>query len=148
MQCIDNFVDELRWEEADSEKRDKIRELKLNGEEWGRVSTFLGLLSVCLSYITVRYNILTPLQHADNAQQAFSSDNVSTLHHAIPALEALHKAWSSRADRSKYAPFATALHVACTKIDKYYEKTTDSPAYIMAMGMLHHLLTSNVANNH
>lgn len=35
LQCVDNFVDELRWEEADSEKRDKIRELKLNGEEWG-----------------------------------------------------------------------------------------------------------------
>jgi hypothetical protein len=75
------------------------------------------------------------LQHADNAQQAFSSDNISTLHLAIPALEALHQAWSSRADRPKYAPFAPALHVACAKIDEYYEKTTDSPAYIMAMSM-------------
>ena len=27
-------------------KRDKIRELKLNSEEWGRVNMFLGLLSV------------------------------------------------------------------------------------------------------
>jgi hypothetical protein len=47
-QCVDTFVDELRWEEQDSVKRDKIRELKLTGEEWARVSTFLGLLSVSL----------------------------------------------------------------------------------------------------
>ena len=54
-------------------------------------------------------------------------------HLAIPALEALHRAWSTRADHPKYEPFATALHAACTKIDDYYEKTTESPAYIMAM---------------
>jgi hypothetical protein len=61
---------------------------------------------------------------------------VSTLHLGIPALEALHKAWSSRAERPKYAPFAPALAKACEKVDEYYEKTTDSPAYIMAMCML------------
>jgi hypothetical protein len=46
LQCVDKFVDELRWEENDSSKCDKIRELKLNTEEWGRVGTFLDLLSV------------------------------------------------------------------------------------------------------
>jgi hypothetical protein len=33
-QSVDVFVDELRWEEPDSSKRDKIRELKLTKEEW------------------------------------------------------------------------------------------------------------------
>jgi len=61
---------------------------------------------------------------------------VSTLHLGIPALEALHKAWSSRAERPKYALFSLALAKACEKVDQYYEKTTDSPAYIMAMCML------------
>lgn len=49
-QCIDTFIDELRWEEQDSTKHDKIRELKLMREEWERVDTFLGLLSVCYVY--------------------------------------------------------------------------------------------------
>src|ERR1700677_2669661 len=80
--------------------------------------------------------IHTLIQHADNAQQAFSSSKTSTLHLAIPALEALHKAWSSRATRPQYERFAPALDAACAKIDEYYEKTTDSPAYIMAMGTL------------
>ena len=47
LQCVDAFVDELRWEEQDSTKRDKIRELKLMSDEWTRVNTFLGLLTVC-----------------------------------------------------------------------------------------------------
>ena len=80
--------------------------------------------------------MLTFSQHADNAQQAFSSEQVSTLHLAIPVLEALHRAWSTRADRPKYECFVTALQTACTKIDKYYEKTTESPAYIMAMSKI------------
>ena len=75
-------------------------------------------------------------KHADNAQQAFSFDQMSTLHLAIPALEALYRAWSSCAERTKYQRFAYALERAYTKIDGYYEKTTESLAYIMAMGML------------
>ncbi|KAG6895056.1 hypothetical protein C0992_003343 [Termitomyces sp. T32_za158] len=71
--------------------------------------------------------------HANNAQQAFLSDQVPTLHLAIPALEALHRAWSSHASRIKYTVFSTSLQAACQKIDDYYEKTTNSPAYIMAM---------------
>ena len=49
-QCIDVFVDDLRWEEADTSKHDKIRELKLTRDEWARVSIFLGLLAVCGLY--------------------------------------------------------------------------------------------------
>ncbi|KAG6867415.1 hypothetical protein C0993_003076, partial [Termitomyces sp. T159_Od127] len=104
---VDTFVEELRWEETDTLKRDKIRELKLTNEEW--------------------------TQHADKAQQSFSSDQVPTLYLAIPALEALYRAWSSRINRQKYAPFASALEAACKKIDNYYGKTTNSPVYIMTM---------------
>ncbi|KAF8802671.1 hypothetical protein BYT27DRAFT_7215186 [Phlegmacium glaucopus] len=73
------------------------------------------------------------LAHANNAQQAFSSNQASTFHLAIPALEALHRAWFSRAEHPKYEQFAPALEAAYTKIDNYYEKTTESPAYILAM---------------
>jgi hypothetical protein len=67
------------------------------------------------------------------AQQAFLSDQGSTLHLAIPALKTLHKAWFSRSERSKYGYFAPALKVAANKLEEYYNKTTDTPAYIMAM---------------
>jgi hypothetical protein len=52
-QSVDVFVDELRWEETDGSKRDKIRALKLDNDEWQRVNIFLGLLSVRKPYLLV-----------------------------------------------------------------------------------------------
>jgi hypothetical protein len=66
-------------------------------------------------------------------QQAFSSDRNPSLHLAIPALEALHKAWSSRLAWLKYSHFKIPLHTAIKKIEGYYAKTSDSDTYIMAM---------------
>ena len=63
------------------------------------------------------------LQYANVTQQAFSSDAGMTLHWA----------WSSHAEWPKYVHFAPALTAAVQKLNEYYEKTTDSPAYIMAM---------------
>ncbi len=48
LQCIDAFIGELRWEESDLTKRDKMCKQKLISEEWARVTIFLGLLIVCL----------------------------------------------------------------------------------------------------
>jgi hypothetical protein len=62
-------------------------------------------------------------------------EQASTLHLAILALEALHRAWSSHAECQKYNRFVPALEATYTKIDEYYEKTTNSPAYILAMSM-------------
>src|SRR5258708_15120132 len=95
----------------------------------------------CKSTTSLTKYHLTCLQHADNAQHAFSSENVPTLHYAIPALEALYRAWSSRAVRPKYEPFAPALHAAAGKIDEYYEKTTECPAYILLMSATSYFLS-------
>lgn len=70
---------------------------------------------------------------ADNAQQAFSYDNTPTLHAAIPALEALHKAWSRRAAHPSFERYAEALEAGAAKINEYYEKTATSHAYTFAM---------------
>jgi len=59
-------------------------------------------------------------QHVDNAQQAFSSDQLATLHLALPALEALHKAWTTRLSHGKYKDFFPALQARLTKVEEYY----------------------------
>jgi hypothetical protein len=57
VQCVDAFVDELKWEETDLAKRDKIREQKLTSEEWERVHLFLGLLSVRLPVLHTKLGL-------------------------------------------------------------------------------------------
>jgi hypothetical protein len=49
-QCVNDFIDELYWDEKDQAKRYKIHNLKLMDDEWARVATFLGLLSMCYQY--------------------------------------------------------------------------------------------------
>jgi hypothetical protein len=51
----------------------------------------------------------------------------------LPALEALHKAWTKRAARSKYCDFVPALEAGLAKIEEYYDRTADSDAYTFAM---------------
>ncbi|KAG6862803.1 hypothetical protein C0991_010099, partial [Blastosporella zonata] len=69
----------------------------------------------------------------DCAQQAFSAENVPTLHNGIPALEALHAAWSSLRSREKYSEFYNALDAGLAKIKNYYDKLTDSCALTFVM---------------
>lgn len=63
----------------------------------------------------------------------FSANKKTTLHLAIPALEALHKAWSTRATSEKYSFFHLALEAAAEKVNEYYEKTNNTDAYVVAM---------------
>jgi hypothetical protein len=60
-------------------------------------------------------------------------DHGLTLHLAIPAPETLHRSWISQAERPKYIQFADVLQAAANKLDVYYKRTTDTPAYIITM---------------
>lgn len=80
---------------------------------------------------------LTYSQHANDAQQAFSSDMYPTVAMGIPALEHLHKKWSRLVDLPKYAVYSTALQAGLDKVNEYYIMTENSDAFIMCMGMYH-----------
>ena len=73
-------------------------------------------------------------QHADEAQQAFSSASTPTLQDALPALEKLHAAWEKASSKQRYAPYIPALAAGMAKLDEYYQRTAASDAHIMAMG--------------
>ncbi|KAG1875394.1 hypothetical protein DFJ58DRAFT_721226 [Suillus subalutaceus] len=89
---VDTFVYELGLHEANLTKRAKIDQLKLHEDEWARIALFTSLLA-----------------HANKAQQSFSSDRGASLHLALPALEALHKAWLTHSKHPKYESFCQAL---------------------------------------
>ncbi|KIK91700.1 hypothetical protein PAXRUDRAFT_148908, partial [Paxillus rubicundulus Ve08.2h10] len=70
---------------------------------------------------------------SSNAQQSFSSDKGCALQHALPVLEALHKAWTIHSDCEIYAPFKDGLDVATDKLAEYYNCTADSNAYTLSI---------------
>lgn len=55
------------------------------------------------------------------------------MQHALPALEALYKAWSIRSDSTRYEPFREGLIAATDKLAQYYERTADSDAYTLVI---------------
>jgi len=69
----------------------------------------------------------------DNAQQAFSSDQLATLHLALPALEALHKAWTTQLSCGKYKDFFPALQAGLTKVEEYYNRMAELDTYTFVM---------------
>ncbi|KAG6913491.1 hypothetical protein DXG01_006460 [Tephrocybe rancida] len=112
----DHKAQEIQHEEPNYEKCNKLDALMLSKAEWEQVRKFMKVLDL-----------------PDCAQQAFSAENAPTLHNGIPALEALHAAWSALKDRTRYAEFWEALTTRLEKIEAYYEKTADSHAYTVAM---------------
>ncbi len=76
------------------------------------------------------------IQCTSRSQQAFSSDMHPTLAKAIPAMEGLHKSWEKQSTDDRYAPFHHVLLAGMDKINKYYERTEDSDAYIFSMSEL------------
>jgi len=65
------------------------------------------------------------------------------LHKALSAIEALYTAWEKASKKARYIPFQPALEAALEKLNEYYQKTAESDAHIIMMGMLLILLWRN-----
>ena len=74
------------------------------------------------------------------AQQAFSAAARPTLHNALPAIEKLYSAWEKASEKPRYAQFEPALKAAMEKLNEYYERTADTDAHVIAMGILFYSL--------
>lgn len=72
-------------------------------------------------------------QCANDCQHSFSSENVPTLHLAIPALEKLHASWETRSQNDEYTRFHAALNAGMALVEKYNNKTAKTDAYIITM---------------
>ncbi|KAF5309327.1 hypothetical protein D9758_019000 [Tetrapyrgos nigripes] len=104
---VKEFLDKIWLDKTDT------RLLHMQDSEWNEI---IHLISI--------------LMHADEIQQKFSSENDPTLHLAIPLLESLHKKWSVCMKRSRYSELQEPLKAGVAKLKTYYEKTSDSAAYV------------------
>ncbi|KIK36830.1 hypothetical protein CY34DRAFT_26215 [Suillus luteus UH-Slu-Lm8-n1] len=93
-----------------------IANLELSEDEWSWVQKLLLILGF-----------------AELSQHLFFSEDGPSLYLALPALEALHSAWSLHLAQFKYIDFHQALDAAIDKISEYYTKSASSDAHIMAI---------------
>jgi hypothetical protein len=71
---------------------------------------------------------------SNNIQQYFSSERLPTLWRALPAIEQLQTAWEHKRDSPQFAPYYQAITDGLAKLQKYYSRFDQKPAYILALG--------------
>jgi hypothetical protein len=61
---------------------------------------------------------------------------------ALPAIEELQMAWEAKHDNPHFAVYQPAIDDGLAKLNKYYSRFDEKPAYILALGMLISVSTS------
>jgi len=77
---------------------------------------------------------LTCQQDSNRIQQSFSAEKEPTLWRALPAIEELQTAWEAKRDKSSFAKYHDAINDGLEKINKYYSRFDEKPAFILALG--------------
>ena len=73
------------------------------------------------------------MQTADKPQQAFSYSSIPTLCNVVPAFKKLYATWEKQQSMPEARSFRNVLDAGLKKVNKYYEKTSESDVHIMAM---------------
>ena len=76
------------------------------------------------------------VQDSNRIQQSFSSEKQPTLWRALPAIEELQTAWEAKHDDLCFAMYRSAIKDGLSKLNKYYSRFDEKPAYILALSML------------
>jgi len=56
---------------------------------------------------------------------------------ALPAIEELQTSWEGKHDNVRFAIYRTAINDGLAKLNKYYSRFDEKPAYILALGISH-----------
>jgi hypothetical protein len=75
------------------------------------------------------------IQDSTRIKQSFSAEKRPMLWRALPAIEELQTAWESKRDNPKFGTYRTAINDGLAKLNKYYSRFDEKPAYILALGM-------------
>ena len=75
------------------------------------------------------------MQDSNDVQQYFSSEQLPTLWHALPALKELQMAWEAKQDSNKFALYKDAINDGLGKLQKYYSQIDSKLAFILALGL-------------
>ncbi|KAJ6556030.1 ribonuclease H-like domain-containing protein, partial [Mycena capillaripes] len=117
-EAIDKFL-------SDPQFRD-LHKYKLGDKEWEALEAFKRILAVgCRLHYT-----------------RLSAEKTPTLGDALPAFEAMIKAW--QAQQVKYHETAHIVQKGIDKLELYREHVEHVPAYILSMRELHHFIAASL----
>jgi hypothetical protein len=122
---IDQFYG--TWEENDKDK--------LTEDDWDIIEK-VGIrtsINIGIKLLTKHYQYKAFLSQLDQTLMALQS-STSTLDNVLPAMDFILEMFEDGKERFKDSDFlAPCINSAWSKLNKYYTKTSESPAYISAL---------------
>ncbi len=103
-------------------------------DDWKRVREAADLLAVRYAVPLSQDYVLTLVQDSNRIQQASSAEKRPTLWRALPLIEELQTAWERKRDNPRFARYRSAINDGLAKLNKYYSRFDEKPAYIIALG--------------
>lgn len=107
-------------------------------DDWQRVADAQDILAVSFcSYNVILF--LTVFQDSNAIQQNFSTEHQATLWCALPLMDQLKHQWENWQDGvdtyARFSIYSSAIQDGLNKIEKYYLKFSNKPAYLLALSM-------------
>jgi hypothetical protein len=106
----------------------------LSVSDWERVKEASELLAVREHHLSFLQQLIL-YQDSNKIQQYFSAEKRPTLWRALPAIEELQTAWEAKRDDERFSAYRMAINDGLAKLNKYYSRFDEKPAYILALGM-------------
>ena len=126
IQCGGQIIKHIPWSAFEFSEKD-----------WGRVKEAAEILAVrehCLPFL-LKLILLWHCKDSNQIQQYFSAEKRLTLWRALPAIEELQTAWEAKRDDERFLAYRTAINDGLAKLNKYYLRFDEKPAYILALGV-------------
>jgi hypothetical protein len=113
----------------------KYADFKLSNAEWDRVELVHECLKVVPdSFAMTRMTVLTLLmQESWLMHEEFSGEILPSLWKVLPSLEAFLAKWTAMRNDLRFLPVREALSAGIRTLEKYYDKTDNSPANIVCL---------------
>ncbi|KAI9451397.1 hypothetical protein F5148DRAFT_958266, partial [Russula earlei] len=73
------------------------------------------------------------LKDSNDIQHYFSSEQLPTLWHALPAIEQLQTAWEAKSQDECFSLYHDMMNIGLTKLQKYYSHFDEKPIYVLAL---------------
>jgi hypothetical protein len=110
---------------------------RISEDEWDLLAMIQKVLAVCNSTSRARIYTSYVCQAAANVQEAFSAEYYPTVWRILPLYEDFIAQWRALAEDPKMAILELAINAGIESVEKYYNKTDNSPAHIVSMCSLH-----------
>lgn len=132
MYFINNADDSDQVPNVDKDQQ-KYSSYRFSDTEWGWLERILKVLRVRISTSSTTQKFIIGTQASAKVHEEFSAEHYPTVWRVLPIFENFMTEWHQLANDPDMEPLRPAIMKGLSTLEKYYNKTENSPAHVVAM---------------